>query len=66
MDLAEAVDWFKKSADEGFAGAQYALGRMYESGLGVSKNSDEAVKWYQKAADQGLAEAKDSLRKLRG
>lgn len=33
--------------------AQRALGRIYESGLGVGKDREKAIEWYKKAADQG-------------
>ena len=37
------------------------LGRMYENGIGESKNVQEAVKWYRKAAEQGNAVAQYNL-----
>ena len=59
-DYAEAMK-YRKSADQGDAGAQYALGTMYENGHGVPKDYAESMKWYRKAADQGNADAQDKV-----
>ncbi len=61
MDVAEAVNWYRKAADQGLAQAQCKLGECYYSGWGVEKDEAEAVNWYRKAADQGLAEAQYKL-----
>jgi hypothetical protein len=60
-DSAEAVRWFRKTTDQVYAEAQYALGVMYANGNGVVKDSMEAVRWYRKAADQGDARAQFNL-----
>ena len=60
-DYAEAVKWYKKSAELGYAYAQYSLGYCYECGKGVSVDYAEAVKWYRKAAELGDAVAQDGL-----
>ena len=52
-----AVYWFSKSAEQGYAVAQFELAQCYHSGYGVSQNYKEAFKWYLKAAKQGLMEA---------
>jgi TPR repeat protein len=39
----------------------YAIGRLYERGLGVPINIDLATKWYAKAAAFGEPEAKVRL-----
>jgi TPR repeat protein/V8-like Glu-specific endopeptidase len=51
------VKWYRKSADQGDAVAQFLLGAMYENGEGVAEDDAEAVKWYRKSADQGDAVA---------
>ena len=56
-DDAEAVQWFRKAAEQNDAPAQAALGVRYAKGQGVAKNKAEAVKWYRKAAEQNLADA---------
>lgn len=39
---------------------------MYESGIGVQRDTAEAMKWYRLAAEQGSPYAKDRLRALGG
>ena len=48
----EAVKWFAKAAELGYANAQWMLGYYYEMGQGVTKNNVIAVKWYREAAAQ--------------
>ena len=66
QDYAEAVKWYRKSAEQGYASGQSNLGHMYENGLGVTKNLTEARKWYEKAAAQGDDYAKGRLKVLNG
>ena len=61
QDAAEAVAWFRKAAEQGFAEAQNNLGWMYSQGKGLAKDEAEAVRWYRKAAEQGLARAQHNL-----
>ncbi|MBF0291708.1 MAG: sel1 repeat family protein, partial [Nitrospinae bacterium] len=61
QDYAEAVKWYRKSADQGFAPSQCKLGDMSLIGQGVPQDFAEAVKWYRKSADQGDANAMGSL-----
>ena len=63
-DYTEAIKWYQKAAEQGYARAQYTVGDMYEKGEGVSKDVAEAIKWYRKAAKQGHEIAKDNLRRL--
>lgn len=51
-----AADWYRKSADQGYASAQRALAYMYEQGMGVNRDMNQAFAWYRKAADGGDAE----------
>jgi TPR repeat protein len=55
-DAKQAVYWYQKAADQGYAKAQYNLGVMYANGKGVLKDDKQAVYWYQKAANQGQAD----------
>ena len=64
-DDAEAVRWYRKAAQQGYAIAQTILGFMYAEGEGVTRDDAEAVRWFRKAAEQGNAEARKVLR-LRG
>jgi S1-C subfamily serine protease len=56
-DLAKAVAWLRKSADQGYASAQYWLGTTYHFLL----DDAEAVKWYRKGAEQGYVHAQVAL-----
>ena len=53
-----------KSANHGNAEAQYFLGKSYESGDGVAKDSAKAVKWYREAANQGVPWAQFCLGRM--
>jgi uncharacterized protein len=50
---AEAVQWFRKSAEQGFAKGEHALAGMYLHGTGVQQDDTEAARWYTKAAQHG-------------
>jgi TPR repeat protein/serine/threonine protein kinase len=56
-DPAQAVVWLRRSADQGYARAQLALGAAYESGDGVTKDLADAFGWYKRAAVEGNVEA---------
>jgi len=43
------VRWFRKSAQQGYANAQFNLGIMYHHGCGVKQDYPEALCWYSKA-----------------
>ena len=58
---AEAIEWFRKAAEQGYAEAQNDLGYMYRSGEGVTQNYAEAVRWYARAAEQGHTTAQNNL-----
>ncbi len=58
---SEAVRWYRKAAEQGYANAQNNLGVCYKTGIGVSTDFSEAVKWYRKAAEQGNAIAQCNL-----
>jgi TPR repeat protein len=60
-DGAEAVQWFRKAADQGNVDAQNSLAFMYITGQGVRQDDAEASRWYRKAADQGNADAQYNL-----
>ena len=60
-DDAEAVRWYRRSADQGDARGQNNLGVRYRDGLGVVQDYREAVRWFRRAAEQGDAFAQDNL-----
>lgn len=61
QDYDKAISYFKDSADDDYATAQYYLGQMYENGYGVDKNYEKAFAWYQKAAEQDYAPALNQM-----
>ncbi len=50
-------NWLFKTAKQGDASAQAALGFMYHAGLGAVQDYKQAVKWLRKATEQGDANA---------
>ena len=56
-EYEEAVKWSRKAAEQGYAEAQFFLGRSYALGQGVPQDYAEAARWFRKAAEQGHAEA---------
>ena len=60
-DYATALRLFRPLADQGFPGAQYNLGVMYQQGKGVPQDYSEAAKWFRLAADQGVPSAQANL-----
>lgn len=60
-DIALAVSWYRKAADQGNTSAESALGLSYDYGLGVPKDPMQATSWYRKAADRGSVSAQLEL-----
>jgi len=58
---AEAVVWYRKAAEQGYAKAQYNLGVCCDKGRGLPKDHVEAAAWYRKAAEQGHTKAQFNL-----
>ena len=53
--MAEAVEWFRLAAAQGYAPAEYQMGQMYDFGFGVVQSDAEALAWYRRAANHGSA-----------
>ena len=64
QDLQEAVEWYTKSANQGYIHAQYNLGNLYLRGQGVIQNDKLAFSWFIKAAEQGDAPAQYNLGRM--
>jgi TPR repeat protein len=60
-DFATALREWRPLAEQGYPGAQYNLGVMYQEGNGVVQDYAEAVRWYRLAAEQGIAYAQKGL-----
>jgi TPR repeat protein len=56
-----ALQWFKRSADRGYADAMFKLGNLFYDGIDVKENRSTAADWYRKAAEKGYAEAQYKL-----
>lgn len=52
QDAAQAVVWYRKAAEQGNAGAQFALGAMYATGQGTPQDYQQAYAW-SSVADLG-------------
>ena len=64
QDYSQAMDWFRKAAEQGNAYAQTAIGQMYRDGEGVEQDYAKAMDWFRKAAEQGYADAEAQLEEL--
>jgi serine/threonine-protein kinase len=61
-DDTKAVEWYQKSARQGYAKAESNLGDMYYFGRGgLDKSYQEALSWYLKAAQQEFPDAQFRL-----
>jgi TPR repeat protein len=61
LDYAEALSWYRKSAEQGYTAAFVNLGSMYSQGQGVAQDYAEGLQWLLKAADQGFVQAQNSV-----
>ena len=52
-DLAQAKTSLERSAQQGYAAAQYKLGWLYSSSESTSQDFDKAAHWFRLAAEQG-------------
>jgi hypothetical protein len=64
-ESGQSLSDLRAKADGGDHHAQYALGGMYDAGIGVSRDESEAIKWYIKATEQGSQEALEALERIR-
>jgi len=65
-DAEKAVLRWRKLADAGESAGCIAMGRAYESGVGVTASPVEAFRWYKLAADQGSARGQYALATMYG
>ena len=61
QNFAEALNCYRKAAEQESPVAQNQLGWMYHNGLGVEQDLAVAIYWYQKSAEQGKAIAQNNL-----
>lgn len=57
LDLAEeneqALELYRRAAEQGNADGMYGLGHLYANGDGVAQDNEQAVHWYTRAAEAG-------------
>ncbi len=62
VDAAQAVEWLRRAAEQGFPLAQNSLGEMHQWGRnGLERDPEQAVSWYRRAAEQGFPFAQSNL-----
>lgn len=61
---AEALEWYRRAAAQGFGPAELNLAQMYEKGIGVPQDTAEARKRYRRRAGVGDGEARYRAAKL--
>jgi TPR repeat protein len=57
QDYKEAVKWYRLSAEQGNAHAQFNLGQMYYQGQGVTQDYIQAHMWFNLAGASGDADS---------
>lgn len=62
---AEAVNWYRKAANQSDPSAQLNLGNMYANGEGVPENNIKAFSRWEMANTQGISEAGRNLNSLK-
>lgn len=60
-NYTEALNWYKKAAENGSSDAQSELGFMYMNGEGTPVNKSEGARWLIKAGENGDAMAQRAL-----
>jgi TPR repeat protein len=60
-DGKESILWLTKAANQGYAPAEYELGRIYLYGRGIEADYAQALLWERKAAEQGDPRAQRDL-----
>ncbi|MBQ9395481.1 MAG: SEL1-like repeat protein, partial [Proteobacteria bacterium] len=63
QDKAMAVEWYQRSARQGYKIGQFNLGIAYRDGF-VTKDDKLAFMWFKKAANQGYEKAQTEVGRL--
>jgi len=64
-DYKQAAEWYENAARQGDAEAQYSLGKLYETGNGVSTNIVKARSLFKDAASQGHEGAARAMEQIK-
>lgn len=60
-DASQAVEWYRKAAEQGLDSAQINLARCYLQGIGVTKDEQIGLHWLQVAINSGNSDAMVNL-----
>jgi len=63
-DPKQGLMWLRKSALQGYVGAEATLGYMYQKGIEIEPDAHEAANWYRKAARQANSKAQSHLSEM--
>ena len=63
-EYTEAMDWYRKAADQGSSQAQNSIGWLYQYGQGVAQDYGEAMHWYRLAAEQENVSAQSNIGRM--
>jgi len=61
LDEAEAVKWYRRAAEQGYAKAQVEMSLRSANGWGVERSYPEALKWLTAAAENAYPPAQNLL-----
>lgn len=61
----KAIEWYERSAAEGYLPALYRLGWCYKFGKGVDQNEEKAFTYFEEAAQKGHIFARSQLSRRR-
>ena len=57
QDHIQALNWYRKAADQGNPQAEYGVGYMYDTGHSVQQDFVQAARWFQRAVDKDSRQA---------
>lgn len=63
VDMDKAFQYYRRSAEQGYANGKWGLGHCYEKGIGVTANGTKAFEWHIKAAQQNQVQSLEYLQK---
>jgi len=61
QQFQQAFGYWEPLAADGHVDSQYQVGRLFETGQGVSRDFSRALDWYQRAAQKGQGDAQFRL-----
>lgn len=60
-DERKAVEWFRKSAEQGCVEAELFMGQCFHDGIGVERDFAEAARWFRMAAKSRPSAARSPM-----